>query len=497
MTDNMDLMNSAFRVVLRDRLETDLLAFVCYFHREMEGEDFIVGDHHRIIVDELLAMYQGRLPEDKQHLMINMPPRYGKTQLMIYFVAWLFAKHPKQKVMHLSCSDALVIENSKKILKVLRNEKYQALWPTSFERELENDWALNAGGQFYAASTGGQVIGKGCGLTTTGEWGGFMWIDDPLKPADANSDTVRGNVNALCGWAVRTRRNSRETPCVMVMQRLHDQDTTGFIMGGQTAKQWRMLSLPALKDGKALWPYKHTVEELQIERMNDKWLFAAQYQQDPVPEDGEYFSEADARYYSKLPEGLNYYISSDIALSEGKGDFTEHAVFGVDAKDNIYIVDWWSGQVNDVDVVESLVGLVKRWRPKFIVNEAGPTWKAIEGSLTRALRDAKCYVSMEVVSAVGKKDEKARAIQGLWRHNMVYIPTRLQWADELLGQMKRFPKGKFDDKVDALANFGRIRDKVGKNHHVRKGAEETGDENVMYLSGHGRQSNKAGGWMGV
>jgi hypothetical protein len=63
--------------------------------------------------------------------------------------------------------------------------------------------------------------------------------------------------------------------------------------------------------------------------------------------------------------------------------------------------------------------------------------------------------------------------------------------------MKRFPKGKFDDKVDALANFGRIRDKVGKNHHVRKGAEETGDENVMYLSGHGRQANKAGGWMGV
>jgi hypothetical protein len=104
---------------------------------------------------------------------------------------------------------------------------------------------------------------------------------------------------------------------------------------------------------------------------------------------------------------------------------------------------------------------------------------------------------MEVVSAVGKKDEKARAIQGMWRHNMVYIPTRLQWSDELLGQMKRFPKGKFDDKVDAMANFARITNKVGKNNHVRKGAEETGDENVMYLSGSQGRKQKAGGWMGI
>ena len=491
--DELDLKSAAFRVVLRDRLETDFCAFVAFFHREMTGEDFIFSKHHFMIVDCLMDLYQGRLPEQKKHLLINMPPRYGKTRLMIYFVAWLFAKHPKQKVMHLSCSDSLVIENSKEILRILRNEKFQVMWPTSFRQELEHDWILEEGGSFYASSTGGQVIGKGCGLTTTGEWGGFMWIDDPLKPADANSETVRNNVNSLCGWAIRTRRNSRETPVVMVMQRLHDMDTTGYILEGETASQYHMLKMAAIQpDGTALWPYKHTVEELDTERKNDKWMFAAQYQQDPVPDDGEYFSESDARFYSKVPDGLAVYISSDIALSEGKGDFTEHAVLGVDSKDNIYIIDWWSGQVDDVAVVDSLVDLVKRYRPKFIINESGPTWKAIEGSLTKRLRDERCYVHMEVVSAnAGDKTVKARGIQGLWRHNKVYLPIKIRWADELLGQMKRFPKGKYDDKVDALANFGRCIDKIRGGEAA---PEKEENKHGLYVVQGGA---KPYGWMGI
>lgn len=454
--------DSVYRTVLRDRMERDFMAFVCFFHREVKGEDFVIGRHHLLIVDSLMKLYGGELDDGRRHLLINMPPRYGKTQLMIYFVCWLFAKHPKQKVMHLSCSDSLVVENSKEILRLMRGAKYQALWPTSFRQELEHDWVLEAGGSFYASSTGGQVIGKGCGQTSGSDWGGFMWIDDPLKPADANSDTVRSNVNNLCGWAIRTRRNSRLTPVVMVMQRLHDNDTTGFIMSGETADQYHVLKMAAQQaDGTALWDYKHTWDELEVERRNDKWLFAAQYQQDPVPDDGEYFSESDARFYSVLPDGLVYYMSSDIALSKGKGDFTEHCVLGVDDKDNVYVADWWSGQVDDVEVVDSLVSMVKKWRPRFVVNESGPTWKAIEGSLTKRLRDERCYVSLEVVPAnAGDKSVKARAFQGLWRHNKVYLPVKLRWADEVLGQMKRFPMGKHDDKVDALANFGRIIDKV-------------------------------------
>jgi predicted phage terminase large subunit-like protein len=188
---------------------------------------------------------------------------------------------------------------------------------------------------------------------------------------------------------------------------------------------------------------------------------------------------------------LNYYICSDIALSVGKGDYTEHAVIGVDSKDNVFIADWWSGQVDDSDVVDSLVGLVKRWRPKFIGNEGGPTWKAIEGSLMKKLREERCYVSCEVVSAKGQKDEKANAFQGLWRHNKVYLPVKSGWAVEVLGQMKRFPKGSHDDKVDALSVFGRLIDKVrGGSGTIQEKKE---NRHGLRVVGGG----KPYGWMGI
>jgi predicted phage terminase large subunit-like protein len=455
---------AAYKVVLRDTLENDLLIFLRYFYPLIEGvgNEFIISHHHEAIVSNLLAMYRGELPDEKIHLMINMPPRYGKTIIMCYFIAWLFAKHPRQKVMHLSCSDSLVIDNMKLIVKIMKTDEYQALWPSEFISNLEHNFVLKEGGYMYGSSTGGEVIGKGCGSTQDDAWGGLLWIDDPLKPGDALSETLRNKVNTLCGWAIRTRRNNpRATPCVMVMQRLHDSDPAGYVMASESQDKWKLLKMKAVQDdGSALWPFKHSVEELEKERLNDRWMFSSQYQQEPVPEEGDYFKEVDARYYSRLPENLEYYICSDIALSAGKGDFTEHGVFGVDADNNVYIADWWSGQVDDVNVVESLVDLIKRYRPRFSGNEAGPTWKAIEGSLKKRLIEEKCYVPLEVVSAAGDKGTKASTFQGLWRFNKVYLPVKKKWADELLYQMLRFPKGKFDDKVDALSIFGRLIDKV-------------------------------------
>jgi predicted phage terminase large subunit-like protein len=490
----VDMEKELYMAVMRDTLEAEFLAFLVYFFRIIEKSEFLLNHHHEAIVDALMKMYRGELGEEEMHLLINLPPRYGKTAVMCYFVAWLFARHPRQMVMHLSCSDSLVVDNTKLIKRIMKSEEYQTLWARNFVSDLENNFVLETGGYMYSSSTGGEVIGKGCGATDDTEWGGFLWIDDPLKPKDAVSETVRNSVNSLVDWAIRTRRNNpRKTPCVMVMQRLHDNDPAGFVLKSETSDRWHLLKMKALDNGVALWPHKHTVEDLERERISDKWMFSSQYQQEPVPDEGEYFQEHDARYYSRMPEGLEYYICSDIALSAGKGDFTEHGVFGVDAKDNVYIVDWWSGQVDDVDVVESLVGLIKKWRPRFIGNESGPTWKAVEGSLKKKMMDERCYVSMEVVPAgAGDKTVKASQFQGLWRFNKIYLPTKVKWADDLLYQMLRFPKGAYDDKVDALGVFGRLLDKVKGGSS--KDSEKTKGRGHLRVVNNG---NKRYGWMGV
>lgn len=492
--DMLEMEQAAYRLALREALESEFLAFLMFFFPKIEGEEFIVSEHHLVIMERLVAMCRGELPDDSLHLMVNLPPRYGKTAMVCYFVAWLFARHPRQSVMHLSCSDSLVKENTTLVKKIMKLPEYQELWPRNFVKDLEDNFVLESGGSMYSSSTGGEVIGKGCGSTSDTEWGGFLWIDDPLKPKDAVSEAVRNSVNALVSWAIRTRRNNpKKTPCLMVMQRLHDDDPAGKALSSDEFGKWCHLKMKALQDdGTALWPHKHTVEDLARMREANKWEFFSQYQQEPVPDEGDYFKEEDARFYSRLPEGLEYYICSDIALSAGKGDFTEHGVFGVDSKDNVYIVDWWSGQVDDVDVVESLVDLIKRYRPRFVGNEAGPTWKAIEGSLKKRMIEERCYVALETVPHTGgDKTVKASAFQGLWRFNKVYLPTKVKWSDDLLAQMLRFPKGKFDDKIDALSVFGRLINKVRGGTGVEQKEERRSTARVVGISG------KRYGWMGI
>lgn len=90
---------------------------------------------------------------------------------------------------------------------------------------------------------------------------------------------------------IGSRVNSRKTPIIVVMQRLHEEETTGFLLSGATGEKWTHLELPALRENEAcelvaLWPFKHTVAELVVMRDAAPYMFCGQYQQRPTPETG-------------------------------------------------------------------------------------------------------------------------------------------------------------------------------------------------------------------
>ena len=75
-------------------LESSLHQFIEYFFPIMEGVDFIFKEHHSLIIDELEAVYAG----DINRLIINIPPGYGKTELVVVlFSAWCLAKEPRSR----------------------------------------------------------------------------------------------------------------------------------------------------------------------------------------------------------------------------------------------------------------------------------------------------------------------------------------------------------------------------------------------------------------
>ena len=301
---------------LKAKLISDNLFFTRYFFKHQYGRKFVIGDHHRQIAEKLNQVLRGEITR----LIINMPPRYGKTEQVVKsFIAQGLAINSKAKFIHASYSDSLALDNSEVIKELIESEEYQKLFNRQLKRDSKSKkkWYTQDKGGVYATSTGGQITGFGAGLVEENEgesldeflpengdsgdifeFGGAIVIDDPIKPEDAKSLTVRAKINERFDSTIRSRVNSRKTPIIIIMQRVHEDDLSGYLIDG--VEEWNVLSLPALKnDGTALWPFKHTIEELILLKNLNPSVFYFQYQQETknIKTGGEFFEDFDTEQH--------------------------------------------------------------------------------------------------------------------------------------------------------------------------------------------------------
>ena len=454
--------------VLRKLLEDDFIEFVSYFFYVQEGMKFRWNDHHYQIIDALMKCYR----HETKRLIINIPPRYSKTEIVvIMFSAWCLAKHPRAQFIHLSFSGELAHDNSARIRELVLRDEYQALWPLALnnDRAAKSLWRTRQGGGLKAGAAGSTVTGFGCGLLDgeegddplTLEFGGAMLVDDPLKPDDAESPAERLNVNRRFNGTIKSRLNAPWTPIIMIMQRLHDDDPTGFCLQGGTGEEWEHLKIPVVRpDGSPLWTLRHGIKDLASIQVADKNVWHGQYLQEPVPDEGDFFTKENARYYrGALPKDLNFYGASDYAAEDKQDrDFTEHGVFAICPAGEIYVVDWWYGQTKTDVWVEEFLDLVKKWRPLLWGGETGPIKSAMEPWIMKRMRERGENVAMHWVphNTVNHKKSMARGVQALWEQNRIHFPIDQPWADRVISQMCRFPKGTLDDAVDVMGIFGRM-----------------------------------------
>jgi predicted phage terminase large subunit-like protein len=296
---------------IKQRCKEDFLFFTKYFFMMRFGRKFVVGEHHMRICETLEKVYNGEITR----LIINIAPRYGKTELAVKnFIAHGLAINPAAKFIHLSYSDDLALDNSEETKNIVSSDTFQALFPEvqiKKESKAKKKWYTTAGGGVYATSAAGQVTGFGAGTVDDEDWdefaaespkgkfGGALVIDDPIKPEDADSDTVRERVNLRFDSTISNRVNSRNTPIVIIMQRLHERDLCGYLIDNEGEK-WTVLSLPSIKDdGTALWPFKHTIEELREMEVRNPIVFERQHMQRPTPIEGRLYKTF--KTYSVLP----------------------------------------------------------------------------------------------------------------------------------------------------------------------------------------------------
>ena len=458
---NLDFVRDEIRKEdLRRLLLADLVEFCKYFF-EKRGDKFLVNHHHYKIRECLDDVRSGKI----KNLLINMPPRYGKTQeAVICFIAQSIARNPKARFIHLSYSDDLALENSSATRELIRSDAFQELWPISLKEDADSKkkWYTTQGGGVYATAAGGAITGFGAGaIRGEDEDAGFFGsiiIDDPLKVDDAESKSEREYVNNRLNTTIKSRRNSRNTPIIIVMQRVHEDDMSGFVLRGGMGDKFYHLKMKAIQDdGTPLWPTKHTIDELLIEKAADPRTFSGQMQQEPSPDDGTFFKREWFKRYEigYEPENLTMYGASDYAVSEGKGDFTEQAIGGFDDKEDLWLVDWWSGQTTPDKWINEEIALVRRHDPLVWVAEGGMIRRSVEPFILKEQREKGCYFRMEWLNSNKDKAANARSFQALASQGKVHIP-KTAWGEDLMTQLLQFPAGKYDDKVDVCGLFGRI-----------------------------------------
>lgn len=409
--------------------------------------------HHRLLMQELEAVERGEITR----LMVLMPPGSAKsTYASVLFPPWFMGRNPQMAVLGVSNTTELAERFSRRVRNIVSLREFSNVFEEnglSQDSAAAGSWETVKGGEFFAAGMGSAIAGRRADLGL---------IDDPIKTRqEADSERIR---QTQWDWYVndfltRLKPGARQ---ILIQTRWHEDDLGGRIIEREGNK-WRIVKLPMLavngdplgrKVGERLWPEWFTDEMVATARLDTR-AWNALYQQEPVPDEGDYFKKDNFGEYDSYPSGLHVYGASDYAVTEGGGDFTEHGIFGIDHSGNPYVLDWWRGQTQSDVWIESQCDLIRQWKPLVWFGEAGPIRRAIEPFLNKRMSDRAAYCRLEWLPSIADKEIRARSIQAVASVKTISFPKVAPWKPEVMKQLLQFPSGKYDDAVDVFSLLGR------------------------------------------
>lgn len=443
---------------------------VYYFSRHMflarRNFPWQRSDHHQVISDALMRVYRG----ETKRLIINMPPRYSKTEMaVVNFISWCLGKHPDAEFIHTSYSATLAVQNAANARELVKHEEYGQIFPDVGIRADSNakgDWRTDKGGVVYAAGSGGTITGFGAGKVRPG-FGGAIIIDDPHKPDEANSDVIRKGVIEWFQNTLESRKNTPDTPIIVIMQRLHDEDLAGWLLAGGNGEQWEHVCLEALIDEdlpteRALWPAKHTVADLKRLKKASSYIFSGQYQQRPSPKGGDIIKgEWFPRYRVVPPLKWRAAYVDTAQKAKQHNDYTVflHAGMGHDGK--VYLLGCVRDKLEAVKLEQTAKDLWAKWKIPGSYLGAAYRYFAIEdkASGTGLIQQLKTRHTIPVkpLQRLAGQDKYSRVmdVQGHLESGFVCLPDDAPWVTDFIAECESFTANdshKHDDQVDTLAD---------------------------------------------
>lgn len=444
--------------LLEALLRKDFRAFLQkVFATLAPGQKYIKAWHIDAIAWQLERIRRGEI----RRLIINMPPRSLKSiAASVAFPAFVLGLDPTRRIICVSYSGDLAKKHSNDFRAVLESRWYRSAFPNVRIGQFKNsetEIELTDRGFRLATSVGGTLTGRG---------GEMIVIDDPLKPDDALSETKRTAANQWFTNTLLSRLDDKRTGAiVVVMQRVHVDDLTGFLLA--QSDEWEVLSLPAIAECEeaiptwggrtyhrilceALSPEReplHVLDALKLQIGSD--AFSAQYQQMPAPPGGAMIKRHWIVRYADLPptsDRLFTLQSWDTANKGGpQNDWSVCTTWIVTRGKKWYLVDVWRGRVDYPALKMAVLNQAKKWRPKRVLVED-------TGAGTSLVQELHGKVSGIVgVRPEGDKVNRMAVASAKFEAGQVLLPERAAWLPDLEAELFVFPVSRHDDQCDSIS----------------------------------------------
>jgi len=408
-------------------------------------------EHLLFLNRKLVDVAAGRI----KRLMVSMPPRHGKSELVSrYFPAWFLGTFPDKRIILVSYEADFAATWGRKARDLLEEHG-----PSLFgirvlgKSSAANRWDVEGHeGGMVTAGVNGPITGRGADIGI---------IDDPVKnDQEAISVTYQERAYEWYKSTFRTRIQ-RDGAIILIMTRWHENDLAGKLLAAQEeeGEKWEVVSLPATAEdndplgrefGQPLCPDLFTKDALEsIKKAVGSYWWASLYQQRPSPAEGGIFKRNWWQYYRRLPDKFDEIIQSwDMTFKDTKtADYVVGQVWGRKGA-NKYLLDQVRDRMDFPATIQAVRTLSAKWpqaRAKLVEDKAnGP---AVIATLKREIS------GLIPFEPQGSKESRAWAVSPEVEAGNVYLPdpSIAPWVHDFIEECAAFPNGANDDQVDAMS----------------------------------------------
>jgi predicted phage terminase large subunit-like protein len=447
------------------------------------GRPFVSGWHLDAIADHLQAVARG----DIKRLLVNMPPRHGKSTLIsALWSAWLLLNNPSIRLLCGSYAMNLAVRDNVKARRIIKSPWFQERYGDIFALMQDQDAKIK-----FETNKLGYRMSVSVGSSATGEGGDILILDDPHNIDEKESDPTR---EAALDWfdnTWSTRLNDQQTGAMVVVgHRIHENDVSGHILDTNDG-EWIHLNLPAeyhtdnpcktypvtgqevwsdprTEDGELLWPERFPQIVIEkAKRRHGPLGYSALYDQNPIPPGGYVFNKANERSFTISPQGDMYLLITPSGVQtvsvESCWELTTSDVAAKEKEQNDYTVfsHWAVTPANDVLLLDVSRGHWSIPKQKELARLMYRTWYS---QRYRALY----FEDVGYQSAIGQdlltegipcmefhpKGDKVMRATGasIWQAaGKSYFLKGASWLEEWRNEIYKFPMMNHDDQVDTYS----------------------------------------------